>query len=72
MAIQYCPGFDGGPHWKENDIMEIPCPNCGKMVTFWKGDAAHTCPACGVTINDPQPLVTPVDEDLPDRDAVDV
>jgi hypothetical protein len=72
MTIHRCPGFDGGPNWKERDVVDVPCPNCGQTIEFWKDDAAHTCPACGVTINHPQHLATSLDEDLPRRDAVDV
>jgi len=33
--------------WRETDLSEVICPQCGRSVEFWQGDSERTCPACG-------------------------
>ncbi|MBC2745136.1 MAG: HD domain-containing protein [Desulfosarcina sp.] len=38
-----CPGQDT-LYWKPGAIYEVPCPNCGVNVEFFKDDTARKCP----------------------------
>ena len=53
MALHRCPAFEGGPNWKQRDIFDVPCPDCGTEVEFWKDDASQECPDCGRDIQNP-------------------
>ena len=37
-----CPGQDRSS-WTADDIFEVPCPNCGKEIEFFKDDARRYC-----------------------------
>lgn len=41
-----CPGQDT-LYWKPGAIYEVPCPQCGTNVEFFKDDTARKCPKCG-------------------------
>jgi hypothetical protein len=40
-----CPGQDT-LYWKPGAIYEVPCPECGASVEFFKDDTARKCPKC--------------------------
>jgi hypothetical protein len=40
-----CPGQDT-LYWKPGAIYEVPCPQCGAKVEFFKDDTARKCPKC--------------------------
>ena len=46
MVIDRCPGRDQRV-WHDQDVYEVPCPQCGASVEFWKDDAQHKCEKCG-------------------------
>lgn len=41
-----CPGQDT-QYWKPGAIFEVPCPNCGHHVEFFKDDTSRKCGQCG-------------------------
>ncbi len=41
-----CPGQDT-QYWKPGAIYEVPCPECGATVEFFKDDTARKCGKCG-------------------------
>ena len=41
-----CPGQDT-QYWTEGAIFEVPCPQCGQGVEFFKDDTTRKCGACG-------------------------
>ena len=41
-----CPGLDTR-YWKDGDIFEVLCPECGSKVEFFKDDSQRKCPGCG-------------------------
>lgn len=41
-----CPGQDSR-YWKPGAIFEVPCPQCGRMVEFFKDEASRRCRSCG-------------------------
>jgi len=53
MAIERCPGQDMR-FWRPDDIYDVPCPECGEKVEFWKNDPRRTCPNCGKAILNPK------------------
>lgn len=40
-----CPGQDTF-YWKPGAIFEVPCPQCGANVEFFKDDTTRKCPGC--------------------------
>jgi HD superfamily phosphodiesterase len=40
-----CPGQDSR-YWRPNAIYEVECPECGRMVEFFKDDTTRRCPHC--------------------------
>lgn len=48
-----CPGVDT-MFWKEDDIFEIPCPECGKNIEFFKDDSSRKCSGCEKTFFNPR------------------
>ena len=40
-----CPGQDTF-YWKPGAIYEVPCPQCGANVEFFKDDTTRKCPGC--------------------------
>lgn len=48
-----CPGQDQR-FWKPDDIFEINCKGCGKVVEFWKDESSQKCPSCGVKMWNPK------------------
>ena len=44
--IMKCPGLDTR-YWKDGDIFEVLCPECGDKVEFFKDDSQRKCPGCG-------------------------
>ena len=41
-----CPGQDT-QYWKPGAIFEVKCPQCDRMVEFFKDDTTRKCPECG-------------------------
>ncbi len=41
-----CPGQDT-QYWTSHAIFEVPCPECGKTVEFFKDDTTRKCGHCG-------------------------
>jgi DNA-directed RNA polymerase subunit RPC12/RpoP len=41
-----CPGQDM-QYWNEEAIFEVKCPECSKMVEFYKDDTTRKCHSCG-------------------------
>jgi hypothetical protein len=52
MADVKCPGQDTR-YWKKGDIFDVPCPECGREVEFFKDDVRRQCP-CGRFIVNPK------------------
>ncbi len=52
MTLHKCPGFDPNL-WRDKDIIEVPCPKCGKELEFWKDDLSIKCPGCEAEIGNP-------------------
>ncbi len=48
-----CPGQDTR-YWKGDAIFEVPCPNCGHMVEFFKDESTHKCKNCGAKVINPK------------------
>ncbi len=48
-----CPGQDT-QYWKPGAIFEVPCPECGKPVEFFKDDTMRKCNHCGHRFVNPQ------------------
>lgn len=40
-----CPGSNT-QFWGPEDIFEIPCSGCGRILEFFKDDGKRVCPAC--------------------------
>jgi ribosomal protein S27E len=53
MADVKCPG-QNTRYWKKGDIFDVPCPDCGRDVEFFKDDVRRNCPRCGRTIVNPK------------------
>ena len=47
-----CPGQDTR-YWKPEDVCELACAQCGRMVEFFKTDGRRQCPGCGSRIENP-------------------
>ena len=45
MFSPKCPGQDTR-YWKNEDIYESPCPDCGNLIEFWKTDIRVRCSEC--------------------------
>jgi hypothetical protein len=48
-----CPGQDT-QYWKPGAIYEVPCPECGGVVEFFKDDTSRKCGHCGHRFVNPQ------------------
>lgn len=48
-----CPGQDTR-YWKPEDVYELECARCGRMVEFFKTDGRRNCPGCGNRIENPK------------------
>jgi hypothetical protein len=48
-----CPGQDSR-YWSEGSIFEVPCPECGEKVEFFKDESKRKCPGCGHRFLNPQ------------------
>ncbi len=48
-----CPGQDTR-YWKGDAIYEVPCPNCGHMVEFFKDESTRKCKNCGNKVINPK------------------
>jgi hypothetical protein len=48
-----CPGQDT-QYWKPGAIFEVPCPQCGGTVEFFKDDPTRKCGRCGHRFVNPQ------------------
>ena len=45
-----CPGQDT-QYWKAGAIFDVPCPECGRDVEFFKDDTTRKCGGCGHVCN---------------------
>jgi hypothetical protein len=41
-----CPGQDRA-YWKADAVFEVPCPQCGASVEFFKDESSGRCRSCG-------------------------
>ncbi len=48
-----CPGQDTR-YWKHDAIFDVPCPNCGQMLEFFKDQTSTRCKGCGKQIINPK------------------
>jgi putative nucleotidyltransferase with HDIG domain len=48
-----CPGQDSR-FWGSDAIFDMPCPQCGQEVEFFKDEPTRTCKACGSKIVNPK------------------
>jgi len=48
-----CPGQDTR-YWKPEDVYELECAKCGRLVEFFKTDPHRDCPGCGNRIANPK------------------
>ena len=48
-----CPGQDSR-YWKPDSIFEAKCPECGKIVEFFKDDTTRKCRHCGHRFANPK------------------
>jgi hypothetical protein len=48
-----CPGQDTR-FWTSDDISSAPCPNCGKLLEFWKTEPRRRCFGCGKNVLNPK------------------
>jgi len=48
-----CPGQDQR-YLKPSDVFEVPCPECGHMVEFFKFDVKLNCRGCGREMRNPK------------------
>ncbi len=48
-----CPGQDTR-YWKEGDIYEEKCPECGNIIEFFKDDSKRRCRKCGTKVLNPR------------------
>ncbi|NQT23921.1 hypothetical protein HQ585_01050 [candidate division KSB1 bacterium] len=53
MADSRCPG-QNTQFWGPKDIFNIPCPECGETVEFFKDDAKRKCPSCSREVYNPR------------------
>lgn len=47
-----CPGQDRR-YWTEDAVFEVPCPECGAAVEFFKDETSGRCPSCGGRFKNP-------------------
>ena len=48
-----CPGQDTR-YWKPGDIFEVPCPQCGHTVEFFKDESTRKCRGCHRLVTNPR------------------
>ncbi len=48
-----CPG-QNLRFWGAEDIFDVPCPQCGRPVEFFKDDSRQRCQGCGKLIFNPR------------------
>ncbi len=48
-----CPGQDT-KYWKPGDIFEVPCPECGELVEFFRDEASRICRKCHTKFRNPR------------------
>lgn len=48
-----CPGQDMR-YWKPGDIFDVPCPQCGKKIEFFKDEVRRRCKSCGAQVTNPK------------------
>ncbi|MFC1849848.1 hypothetical protein ACFL27_06530 [candidate division CSSED10-310 bacterium] len=48
-----CPGQDRR-YWQPHDIFEVPCPECGQAVEFFKDDLTRQCSHCDHRLFNPR------------------
>ena len=53
MSFSICPGQD--PRFlKAQDVAEVKCPECGRLVEFWPDELVRECSACGRRFTNPE------------------
>ncbi|MGQ9629039.1 MAG: hypothetical protein ACUVXI_01835 [bacterium] len=53
MVLYKCPG-QNTQFWGPEDIFNLPCPNCGEALEFFKDDVRRKCPQCGREVYNPR------------------
>ncbi len=53
MSAARCPG-QNTQFWGPDDVFEVACPGCGKMVEFFKDEAQRKCKGCGKLMFNPR------------------
>lgn len=53
MPISKCPGQDNRT-WKSEDVFDAPCPDCGRVLEFWKTEPRRRCPGCRKNVLNPK------------------
>ena len=48
-----CPGQDKR-YLKPDDLFEVACRRCGRMIEFWKDDPYRDCRKCGERVKNPK------------------
>ena len=48
-----CPGQDTR-YWKHDAIFDVPCPNCGHLLEFFKDQTTTRCTKCGKQVINPK------------------
>ncbi len=48
-----CPGQDNR-YWDGEAVFEIPCPQCGNVLEFFKDDSQRSCKQCGHRVLNPR------------------
>lgn len=51
--MRKCPGQDTR-YWKPDDVSDVECGGCGRMLEFFKTDGARRCPQCGTRVVNPE------------------
>lgn len=47
-----CPGQDPR-YWTDDVVSDVPCPNCGRAVEFFRDESSARCPHCGHRFRNP-------------------
>lgn len=51
--VMRCPGQDPR-YWTEDVVSDIPCPECGRSVEFFRDETTARCPGCGHKFRNPK------------------
>jgi hypothetical protein len=53
MAKFRCPG-QNTQNWRFDDIFEVQCPSCRRVLEFWKDEPVQVCKGCGNDVRNPR------------------